>query len=130
MKKNKIIISFFVLFLVVIGIYLYVYKEHRNIASEKGSFTVTAKDIFSEFQTNESVANAKYLDKTIEVSGKISSIDFETQSMVINEKLFASFSDKIPKNIQPNSEIKIKGRFIGYDSLLEELKLDQCIIVN
>lgn len=130
MKKKKIIISLFVLFLVLIGIYLYVYKEHRNIAAEKGSFAVTATDIFSEFQTNESVANAKYLDKTIEVSGKISSIDFETQSMVINEKLFASFSDEIPKNIQPDSEIKIKGRFIGYDSLLEELKLDQCIIVN
>jgi hypothetical protein len=28
------------------------------------------------------------------------------------------------------SLIKIKGRFIGYDDLLEEIKIDQCIILE
>ena len=96
MKKKKLIISILVLFLVLIGIYLYVNK-HRNIASEEGSFTVSAKDIFLGIGTNESAANAKYLDKTIEVSGKISSIDFGTRSMVINEKIFTCFQTKFPK---------------------------------
>ena len=130
MKKYKIIISLVLLVLVPVGVYLYIYKSHRNIATEEGSFRVTADKIFSEFQTNETKANAKYLDKTIVLSGEVSSIDFETRSMVVSEKIFASFSSKIPKTIQPKTEIKIKGRFIGYDSLLEELKLDQCIIAE
>ena len=29
-----------------------------------------------------------------------------------------------------NTKIKIKGRFIGYDDLLEHVKLDQCLIIN
>lgn len=111
-----------------IGTYLYTYKDHRDIVNEKGSYTIAATEIFSEFQTNESSANAKYLDKTIEVTGDLSSIDIATKSIVINDKLFATFKDEIPKTLQTNSKIKIKGRFIGYDALLEELKMDQCVL--
>ena len=32
------------------------------------------------------------------------------------------------KKINPTNDISLKGRIIGYDDLLEELKLDQCII--
>ena len=126
--KKKVIIFFFLLLIVVIGTCLYTYKAHRDIAAEKGSYTIAATEIFSEFQTNEKVANAKYLDKTIEVTGDLSNIDVTTKSIVINDKLFATFKDGIPKTLQPNSKIKIKGRFIGYDALVEELKMDQCIL--
>jgi hypothetical protein len=130
MKKNIIITVLFLLAFLFIGIFLYVYKSHRDIASEEGSYLTMASAIFAEFQSNETKANTKYLDKTIIVSGKISNVDFKTKSMVINDKLFAVFVDKIPETVKPNAEIKIKGRVIGYDSLLEELKLDQCSIVN
>ena len=29
-----------------------------------------------------------------------------------------------------NNDVTIKGRCIGYDDLLEELKMDQCIIIK
>lgn len=130
MKKYKIIAASLLLIIVLVGGYLYIYKGHRNIAKEEGSYKVNANAIILEFQTNESAANTKYLDKTIMVSGKIFSVDFETQSMVLDEKLFATFLEEIPITILPNSEVAIKGRLIGYDSLLGELKLDQCIIIN
>lgn len=128
--KKKIILILLVLILITIVGYRYVYKEHRDIATEKGDYTITAKDIFSEFQKNEVNANTKYLDKTIEVTGTISSVDFDSNSIVIDGKLFATFKDKIPETFQPNSKIKIKGRFIGYDALLEELKMDQCVVLE
>ena len=126
--KKTIIIFFFLLILIAIGTCLYTYTDHRDIANEKGSYTIAATEIFTEFQTNESSANTKYLDKTIEVTGDLSSIDIATKSVVINNKLFATFKDEIPKTLQTNSKIKIKGRFIGYDALLEELKMDQCVL--
>ncbi|WP_395049182.1 hypothetical protein [Flavobacterium sp.] len=126
--KKKVIIFFFLLLIVVIGACLYTYKDHRDIATEKGSYTIAATEIFSEFRTNENVANAKYLDKTIEVTGDLSNIDVATKSIVINDKLFATFKEGIPKTLQSNSKIKIKGRFIGYDALVEELKMDQCVL--
>jgi len=126
--KKKIILIFLVLTVVLIVAYRYVYKEHRDITTEEGDYRSTAKDIFSEFQKGEFNANTKYLDKTIEITGTISSVDFDSNSIVIDENLFATFKDKIPSTLQPNSKIKIKGRLIGYDGLMEELKMDQCIL--
>ena len=127
MKK----IIFSLLFLLrLVGVYFYVYKAHRDIAKEEVSYVIAVPSLFLEYQSNESAANTKYLDKTIVVSGKVSSLNMETRSIVLDEKLFATFLDKIPATIQPNSQLKIKGRLIGYDSLLEEIKMDQCIILN
>ena len=61
---------------------------------------------------------------------RMTSIDFKTKSMVIDEKLFATFADTIPKNLNVNSAIKVKGRFVGFDGLLEEMKIDQCVIIT
>ena len=127
---KKIIFFFFLLILMAIGAYLYSYKDHRNIAEEEGSYTIAATEIFTEFQLNESKANTKYLDKTIEVTGVLSNIDAATKSIVVNDKLFATIKDGVPINLKLNSKIKIKGRFIGYDALLEELKMDQCSLVT
>lgn len=128
MKKNKIIIiSVFVLILGYL-IYSYVYKSHRDIASEKESFLVTADAVYNEFKTDASKANQKYLDKTIDVYGKISSVDLKENTIVIDEKMFAVFKDKMPAGLRLQSDIKIKGRFIGYDDLLGEMKMDQCTI--
>ncbi|MBA0883199.1 OB-fold protein [Flavobacterium undicola] len=127
MKKIILVVLFLLL---LVGGYFYIYKEHRDIAKEEVSYNIAVPTLFSEYQSNESAANTKYLDKTIEVSGKVSSLNMETKSIVLDEKLFATFLDKIPSTIKPNSQMKIKGRLIGYDSLLEEIKMDQCIILN
>lgn len=129
MKKNLILFLFLIASF-SIGGFFYLYKGHRDIANEKEDFTVTANAIISEFQINENKANSKYLDKTIEISGRMTSIDFKTKSMVIDEKLFATFADTIPKNLNVNSAIKVKGRFVGFDGLLEEMKIDQCVIIT
>ncbi|SHG72372.1 tRNA_anti-like [Flavobacterium fluvii] len=129
--KNKIIIILFILLIVgVVGIYLYTYKEHRDITNEKESYSIAVTDIFLEFQANEISANRKYLDKTIEVTGNLSSVDVATKSILLNDKLFATFKEEVPKKLQLNAKIKIKGRFIGYDALVEELKMDQCIFLT
>lgn len=128
--KIKVTILFLLLIVIAIGIYFYTYKAHRDIAAEKESYAIAVTEIFKEFQSNEITANSKYLNKTIAVSGDLSSIDVATKSVVINEKLFATFKELPPKKLQLNTKIKIKGRFIGYDALVEELKMDQCVLVT
>lgn len=128
MKKYSIIIIG--LIFIGYGIYSYIYQSHRDIASEKGIYRVTVQTIFQEFQQNETKANAKYLDKTIEVTGKVTSIDKENKSIVMDDQLYALCSDSIPIALRELSNVKIKGRFIGYDDLLGELKMDQCTIIE
>lgn len=128
MKKSSIIIG--LLLLIIIVGYLYIYKSHRNIGEETVRFNVSSEGLFAEFMTNETAANSKYLNKTILVSGKVSTIDVEKSSIVLDEKVFAVFLGNIPQTVQSESQVTIKGRLIGYDSLLEEVRLDQCIIVK
>lgn len=129
MKKNKFLLVFLLVAVLGYVLYSYVYKGHRDIASEKGSFLVTANSIHDEFKANEKKATQKYLDKTIDVYGKISNVDVSENAIILDEKLFAVFKEKLPSNLKEVSNVKIKGRFIGYDDLLEELKMDQCVLI-
>lgn len=130
MKRNKILIILILTVIVGYLVYSYIYKSHRDIASEKESFTVTADQIHSEFKTDEKSANEKYLDKTIDVTGTVSSLDAAENTIVLDEKMFAIFKDKLPPELKVQSKAKIKGRFMGYDDLVEEMKIDQCVLVS
>ena len=133
MKKNRntilILLVISATFIVSI-LFFYVYKDHRDIGQEEASFTMSVDELHKQFQTNDSLANATYVDKTILVSGLVSSIDKVNKAMILNEKLFLTFNSTDGLDIQPQKLVKIKGRFVGYDDLMEELKMDQCILIK
>jgi len=126
MRKWSIIITI----LILIGIfgYNYLYQDHRDIQTEKSIYKVSSQSLIEEFQINSDDSESKYLDKTITVSGSVSQID--AHSIVIDNVVFCQFEDKPNVNLKESKSITIKGRFLGYDDLLEEIKLDQCHIIN
>lgn len=128
MKKTGYFLIVLLLLLMSWAFYSYLHKDHRNIASEKEAFQVSAKAIYQEFSKDETAANAKYMDKTIEVSGRVTAIDAEENTIVIDEKMFVYFKDKLSEEIKVQSNVKVKGRFMGYDNLLEEMKMDQSVL--
>lgn len=129
MKKKLFIIIPVVLIIIAIAGYKMLYKEHRDISSEEAEFTLTATALLNEFTSNESQANAKYADKTIVVSGKVTAVDAASGTVTIDEILSATLKDKTQ---QPagQSTVTVKGRFVGYDDLLGELKMDQVTITK
>lgn len=108
-----------------VGVYFYMYQEHRDIANEASAYSLTVPELSQQYVTDVTASDKKYLDQTIEVSGTITSIDAANHSIVLDEKLSAVFKDSILPKLSIQSTIKIKGRFIGFDDLLEELKMDQ-----
>lgn len=98
----------------------------RDIQTEKSEFTKTATDIFTEFSNNSEVATKKYLNKTVQVSGKVTTIGEDV--ITLDEKVSCQL--QVSKSVAVGSQIIIKGRVTGYDDLLEELKLDLCLIVK
>lgn len=123
---KKIVIIFVVLIVCVLIGYKYLYHEHRDIANEKAAFSVSVQELLSDFTNDETKANKKYLDKSITVKGKVTNIDTANKSLVIDEKVFVILSQ--PTVVKINEEVAIQGRLIGYDSLLEEIKIDQAQI--
>lgn len=128
MKKKLLIFVVFVIFGGFL-LYNYIYKEHRNIANETESFVVTVVDLKEDYSKNDSLANAKYLDKTIVIYGKITSMDLSNKMLMIDTSLAAVIKDNNIE-LKQNDSIKLKGRFIGYDDLLEEFKMDECSIIE
>ncbi len=129
MIKKGFILAFIIL-VIGFGTYKYLYQSHRDIAAEEANFTTTVQDIYTSFTENDSLANAKYLDKTIALRGKISNIDFTNKIITVDEKLSARFTDKLPENIKIQDSINLKGRLVGFDDLLEEIQIDQCTVVE
>lgn len=126
--RKKIIIVLLVLIVAAIGVYKFLYKEHRDIASEDVVYSETTAQVYDAFQKNDSLANSKYLDKTIEIYGKITSIDLANKTIMIDEKVSAKFTNSIPAYLKPQNALTLKGRVVGYDDLLGEIQMDQCTI--
>lgn len=126
MKKKLIILSVVVLVVLYFG-YTYIYKSHRDISTENAAFTLTTATILNDYKTDEMNANSKYADKTIIVKGKITQIDLSSNSVVLDEKLYGMIIT-FDKSLKINDSVSLKGRFLGYDELLEEIKMDQITI--
>jgi hypothetical protein len=103
----------------------YLYKDARNVSSEDAAFAVRAEQLAADYTGNAATADAKYLNKTIEVQGVITEVSDSV--VTINKNIFCAF-DKLPAGAMPNAKVTIKGRCIGYDELFSEVKLDQCSI--
>lgn len=128
--KKKILFFVFIVAAVGVAAYFYAYQGHRDIAAETADFSLTVADLQKEFTANDSLAYRKYQDKTILVSGKSTQMDPGSKTVVIDDKLSATFAAAIPNNVKLGTAVKIKGRFLGYDDLLEEFKVDQATLTE
>ena len=126
-KKVKIIGVVFVVALVIgFSVFNYVfYGGARDLATEDAVFTVTSKNITAEFTANIPAATKKYSDKAIAISGIVTAI--ADSIVTIDNTIICNF--KTPDTTLKNEQaITIKGRLVGFDDLMGELKLDQCSI--
>ena len=83
--------------------------------------------LLSHYYTeSEQYCHSKNANKAILISGTVT----ENTGATIN---FAGVSCKMsaPDNsLKVGDNIKIKGRLVGYDSLIEEVQLDQCSVAK
>ncbi|MEN9907779.1 MAG: hypothetical protein RLZZ540_920 [Bacteroidota bacterium] len=128
--NKKLGYGILILLVAAFAIYRYTYQDHRDISSEKATYTVSIPELKKEFASNDSLAFAKYQDQTIELTAKTTAVDTENKAVVLDNKVFATFNDSLPKDIVSGKTLKIKGRFLGYDELLEEFKMDQSSIIR
>ena len=75
---TKLIYAIAIVAITALGGYYYVFvyskTHHRNVQSEKG-IVIQADSLSAAYQANEKNANVLYLNKAVEVSGTIVSID-------------------------------------------------------
>ncbi len=129
MNKRKLLITVSIAILLsgVIG-YNYMYKSHRDISEEKAAFVLTSSELTKEFTADMEASIKKYLDKTIELNGRVTEIEKDNFML---DNTIVCYTDSITiTQLIKNKLINVKGRSIGYDELLDLIKLDQVTISN
>lgn len=128
-KSIKIILSLLLIgVLAFFGVRYYAYNfGKRDLQSEEAKFTIKSTDIVNEFVSNVELANKKYLEKPVIISGRVTSV--AATSVILDETVNCNF-EIIDKSIKEGTNVQIKGRVIGFDDLLGELKVDMCNQIN
>ena len=129
-RKQAIILGLFV-FAILLGVVVYQYTfntAHRNIANEDATVTLSVDEFYLAFENDEALATTNYLDKVVETKGEITLV--EDNAIVLNNRVQVSFKSEEILNLQKGTSLIIKGRCIGYDELLEMVKVDQAIVIN
>ena len=130
--KMKFIKKYFPLLIILLAIAVYFVwnKPHKDYSTMRTDITISSLNFINEFKANSTLATEKYLNQIIFVTGNTT--DKLTKSVVIDNGIVCtldSSSLKALELIQINNEASIKGRFVGFDDLFEEIRLDHCFIM-
>ncbi|MFM9824568.1 OB-fold protein [Flavobacterium sp.] len=126
MTKKKIIISLSVVVIVIVAVIGFNYVLHggaRDLSSEDSAFCMNSKNLIDEYAANVEGCNKKYLDKAIAIAGTVTSIN--GKEVILDNSIICNLKDA-DATIKENQSITLKGRLVGYDDLMGEIKLDQC----
>ena len=126
MNKKYKIIGFSIVTIIILAIAGYYYVMHggaRNVSNEETAFTISSKNISDEFATNVDASNKKYLDKAIAITGIVTNVN--GKEVILDNSIICNLKE-VDATIQKDQKVTLKGRLVGYDDLMGEIKLDQC----
>jgi len=125
--KKYLILVFIVLLIIVYAVWN---KPHKNYSNTKPNIIIYSSNFINEFKANATIATEKYLNQIILVNGNVT--DKLNKSIVLDNGIVCSLDSSsldALELIQINDEGIIKGRFVGFDDLFKEIRLDHCFIM-
>ncbi len=112
----------------IVVLYFYVYQSHRDIDAEQAAFETSVSELSQRFINNPDSSTVTYADQTISIYGNVTALDLKQNTITLDNKLIATTSKEEINRAKTGELVKLKGRFIGYDELFNELRMDQCTI--
>lgn len=123
-----------ILLLIIIGgvsAYLMYNKSHKDLKSSDADSVMTAAELVKLYDADEVIADAKFLDKTIEIQGTIVEItdsgllidgDHEMIGVTCEFENMADISE-----LKVNESVKVRGICTGK---LMDVVLSRCILIK
>ncbi len=131
-KLKSIILAGIIIAVAFAGGIWYVFtQKFTDTTKEKADYTINAFDLINEFKKNDSLANKKYAEKIITVTGLVTEV--ETADTTVNIKMADTTSGSYAifafqqqnlteaKAIKEGDKVSIKGSCSGgaYSQILE-----------
>ncbi len=133
-KKIFLSIGLVVCIGIAVGIYLY-QKPRTTAASQQTDFSLSADELYHQFETNETAANQKYAGKILEVTGTVGEVqktDSACSVLLTAKEAMGGINCSMAANstelIQQGKNITIKGKCAGF--LMDVNVLDAVLITK
>lgn len=123
LKENKTVVILILLGIGLWSAYQYVFAAPLTTNEITAAYQGKAED-FKQLAQNDF---DQWYNKIIQITGTITAIHEE--GILLNQEIYCQFDNKLISAAE-NEVITLKGRVIGFDELLEEIKLNQCIIIQ
>lgn len=135
MKKALLAIG--LLLIVALGVGYFIYnKPHENMHRKAPDYSMSATELFQEFEADEAAANEKYLDKVVEVRGEVQDISTDEQGITTvtlsTEGMFGiickldELTDHSRTDFEVSEQVTFKGICTG---MLMDVVLVRCVEV-
>jgi hypothetical protein len=137
MKKMIIISVLLIIGFTVLFIYREYTREVETATASNPDFRTDTKALVSEFSSNDAYALAKYSGKLLEVSGTVSSIESNSQPVIVlgsdpQIKIRCVF-DKLNEFPATGTLVVIRGYCTGFnkDELIgSDIMMNRCAIIK
>ena len=126
MKKLKIIGPFLTVLIIVFGIGYKLSHLRQNINSTL--LEVSTASFIEEFKINPDTAARKYFNKNVLLDGKVTKV--ATNTIQIDNVIYAELIDLKENTIKEGNDIKIKGKYTKYNTTSEKVHLNQCVVIK
>ena len=123
MKKKYLVIILLIIAVGSLVAYNVIAAKGYDVPYEQPAFTTTSKEITNQFKASSKSANQKYYKKVIVIKGIVSEI--HGNSVIIGDSIVCLMRETNPA-IKTNQSVSIKGRYIGFDDFMGEIRFDNC----
>lgn len=134
-KIALFVVSFIALSGILAALYMFNLK-HTDMAKAKPDFVLSASLLQQAFEDDEAAASTKYINKILEVSGTIASVEPAGDNIVsislmtgseISSVICTSTSIADPSKFRTGEEITLRGECSGF---LLDVLLNNCAIID
>lgn len=119
------------------GYWLY-NKPHADLSEQTAAHTLSATELFTQYETDEAAANAAYLNQLIELSGKVAekkSTDNGGRVLLLEAEgamfgvncAFQPEASAALSAVEPGQTVTLKGICTG---MLMDVSLSRCVLVR
>lgn len=111
-------------------------KGHDDLSEISPEISLSATQLFDDYSQNEATANQKYLDKIIEIDGRVSKVEKDEKGdtqlyLESNDPMFGIICNMVPgfqsTDINRGDPLVIRGICSGY---LMDVALNRCVLIK
>ena len=91
------------------------------------SIELSSAELIYKFSMDNTSNKSNLSENNILLSGAVTKV--KKSALIVDKKIFCKFKNGI-SDVKVGDTIRLLGKFIGYDELFQEYKLNDCSFVN